>query len=313
MAYEVVCLGIVVADVITKQVDRLPEEGKLELVDQIGIYTGGCAANTAVDLSKLGVNTAIIAKMGKDGFGDFLINDIKSQQVDVSGVKMVEGINTSSSVVIVNSKGERSFLHCLGSNAYFEQQDIDFSIIEQSKILFVAGALLMPKFDGKPTAEILKKAQEKGVYTALDTAWDSKGNWLKHIGECLPYLDLFIPSREEAELISSKTDVEQMADVFLGYGTKLVVIKLGKDGCFIKSADGQKYTIATFNDVERVDTTGAGDSFVAGFLTGVLKGWDLAKCGKFANAVGTHCIMEMGATTGIKSFQETLDFLESNG
>jgi sugar/nucleoside kinase (ribokinase family) len=93
-------------------------------------------------------------------------------------------------------------------------------------------------------------------------------------------------------------------------GPKVVVIKLGKDGCFIKTKEGEKYIIPTYDRIKPVDTTGAGDSFCAGFLTALVKGKSLVDCGKFANAVGTHCIMAKGASTGIKSEAEILKFMD---
>lgn len=308
--FEVTCLGIIVADAVARTVDSLPEEGKLQLVEQLELHTGGCATNTAIDLAKIGIKASVIGKIGNDGFGNFVINELRKQEVNTTGVKVIDGLNTSSSVVIINSRGERSFLHCLGSNAQLMEEDIDFSIIKESKILFVAGSLLMPKFDGEPTARVLKRAKELGVYTALDTAWDSTGRWMNALAPCLPYLDLFIPSIEEAEMISGKKDVEEISDLFLDMGVKLAVIKLGKKGCFIKSSTGEKYTIPTYTDINPVDTNGAGDSFVAGFLTGVVQGWDLYKCGKFANAVGTHCVMQVGASSGIRSMNEILEFMK---
>ena len=308
--FDVTCLGIVVADTIAKPIDSLPDVGRLELIEQLELHTGGCAANTGIDLAKIGLKTAVVGKVGKDGFGDFIKNELEKNQVDITGLVEQEGINTSSSIVIVNRQGERPFIHCLGANAHFKEEDVNDSIIEKSKVLFIAGALLMPLLDGEPTMRMLKKAQANGIYTAMDTAWDSTGKWGETVMQCLPYLDLFIPSIEEAEMISGKSDVEQMADMFLDKGVKLAVIKLGKKGCFIKNSQGYKYEIATYSHIKATDTTGAGDSFVAGFLTGIVKGWDLWQCGKFANAVGTHCVMSVGASKGIKSLEETLEFMK---
>ncbi|MGI6113095.1 MAG: carbohydrate kinase family protein [Mahellales bacterium] len=307
---DIVCLGVLCADAIVKPVDKFPDKGKLNLVDQLELHTGGCATNAAIDLAKMGIKPAIIGKVGNDGFGNFLYNTLKKEGVDVKGLKLSKDVSTSASIVLSSSDGERTFLHCLGSNAEFQNTDIDFTIIENAKILFIAGSLLMPKFDGQQTADTLKKAQDAGVYTVLDTAWDSTGRWMSAIKPCLPYLDLFIPSIEEAEMISGKSDVNDMADVFIGLGAKLAVIKMGKRGCFIKRPDGTTYTIPTYLDVKAVDTTGAGDAFAAGFITGIYKGWDLEQCGKFANAVGTHCVMAMGASNGIKPLDEILAFIK---
>lgn len=308
--FDVTCLGILVADAIAKVVDELPERGKLRPVEQISLYTGGCAATAAINLAKIGMKSALIGKVGKDGFGEFLKNALDASGVNTAGLVVSEGINTSASVVLSASSGERSFLHCFGSNAEFTAEDVDFEIIRNSKILFVAGTNLMAKFDGVPCSQILKKAKEMGVYTAMDTAWDASGRWMEIVEPSLPYLDLFIPSYDEAKMIADKDEPEDIADVFLAKGVGLAVIKLGKDGCFIKKNDNEKYTIPTYNQIKAVDTTGAGDSFAAGFLSGLTMGWDVHKCGKFANAVGTHCVMAVGASTGMKSMKEILEFME---
>ncbi|MCX7842362.1 MAG: carbohydrate kinase family protein [Clostridia bacterium] len=307
--YDVACLGILVADAIAKTVDSIPDGGKLSFVDQISLHTGGCAANTAIDLSKIGIRTTLLGKVGSDGFGDFITGSLKKEGVNTDGLYVKEGINTSASLVLVAGSGERTFLHCVGSNAELTYEDVNFDIIAKSKILFVGGTNLMPKFDGEPCSRVLKRAREMGVYTALDTAWDPTGRWMEIVEPCLPYLDLFIPSYDEARMIAGKDDAEEIADLFLSKGVKLCVIKLGKEGCFIKNRDGEKHKIPTYLKVKAVDTTGAGDSFVAGFLAGLIQGWDLYQCGKFANATGTHCVMAVGASTGIKSMNEILEFM----
>lgn len=309
--HEVTCLGIIVADLIAKTVDKFPKEGELELVEQMELHLGGCASNSAVDLEIIGIKTAIIGRVGDDGLGTFVINNMEQKGVNVNGISVSKTSNTSASMVLVNSKSERTFLHQLGANADFFSDNISMSIILKSKFLFIAGALLMPKFDGVPTAELLKNVSETGIITIMDTAWDSTGKWMELIKPCLPYLDYFIPSFEEAEMITNKNQPEEIADVLLNGGVNTVVIKLGSKGCFIKNRRGEKYTIDAFKGIDAVDTTGAGDSFAAGFITGLTKGWDLKLCGKFANAAGALCVMKVGATSGIKKMDEILDFINN--
>lgn len=310
--FDVTCIGILVADAIARTVDGLPESGKLQSIDKIELFTGGCATSASIDMSRLGLNVAIIGKIGNDGFGQFMSAALKDEKVNIEGLKADDSIGTSASIVTVDSNGERSFLHYFGANAEFGINDIDYSIIQNSRIVFVAGTMLLPKFDGIQCAEFLKKAKEMGKYTVLDTAWDSKGRWMNVLEPCMKYIDLFIPSIEEAAMLSGKEEPEEMADTFLAMGVKTAVIKLGKKGCFIKGLNGEKHLIPTYTKIKAVDTTGAGDSFVAGFLTGLTKGWNLYECGKLANAVGTHCVMAAGASTGIKSLDETLRFMEIN-
>jgi sugar/nucleoside kinase (ribokinase family) len=309
MKYDVICVGILVADAMAKPVTKIPEKGQLELVERISLFPGGCAVNAAIDLSKIGLRTALAGKIGNDGFGKFIISELKTHNVNTDAVVVDENADTSASLVISNADGERSFIHSLGANAMFRETDIHYDVVENSEIVFVAGTLLMPQFDGKDCAEFLKKCKAMEKLTALDTAWDSTGRWMKTLAPAMPYIDCFLPSYEEAVKLSGKTLLEDIADVFLAMGPKIVVIKNGNKGCFIKTKLGDKYSIPTFERIKPFDANGAGDSFCAGFLTGLARKWSLNECGRFANAVGTHCIMEAGASTGIKSEAEIKRFI----
>jgi sugar/nucleoside kinase (ribokinase family) len=309
--FDVTCIGILVADVLARTVDKLPDKGKLDAIGKIELFTGGCAVNAAIAMSRLGTKVALVGKIGNDGFGNFIANSLQKENVDINGLVVDNSINTSASIVTVDSTGERTFLHSIGANGQFISDDINMDIIRNSKIVFVAGTMLMPKFDGEQCAGFLQTAKKMGCVTALDTAWDSTGRWMEILEPCLEHIDLFMPSLEEAIMLSGEDDPEKIANVFLSNGVKNVVIKMGKKGCFIKSPQ-ERHLIPTYTKYQAVDTTGAGDSFAAGFLTGFSKGWNLYQCGVLGNAVGTHCVMSAGASTGIRSFEETIDFINKN-
>ncbi len=306
---EVLCLGILVADVVGKPIDKMPGKGKLALVDTMELHTGGCASNTGYALSKLGISTGLMGKVGNDGFGDFIINYMKDAGLDMRGVKRSEKTNTSATMVMVSSDGERTFFHYLGANAELCYEDIDFDIIKETKILQISGTFLMPNFDGEPTAKVLKKAREWGIITSLDTAWDSKGNWMKLIEPCLEHIDIFLPSFEEAKMITGKTTPPEVAEFLLSYGIGTVVLKMGEDGSYVRTRDREEY-IPIFK-VNTVDATGAGDAFVAGFLAGISKGMDHFESARLGNAVGACCVTAIGASAGIKSMEETIKFMNS--
>lgn len=305
---DVTCLGILVADLVGKPVDVFPARGQLSLVDQLELHSGGCAANTGVALQKIGVDTGIIGKVGNDGLGDFMVGAIERNGIDPTGIVRDPSVGTSGTMVMVHSDGERSFIHYLGANATLVEEDVDFGLLEGTRILHVAGSFLMPGLDGEPTARILKKAQEMGITTSLDTAWDSKGRWMSLLKPCLPHMDYAVPSIEEARQVTGKQDPADVAKVLMDYGVKIVALKMGSEGCYIRSSDTE-LRIPIF-EVEAIDALGAGDCFAAGFLTGVIHGWDLEKTGRFANAVGALCVMALGATTGVRSLEETLAFME---
>ncbi|SFM27884.1 carbohydrate kinase family protein [Pelosinus propionicus] len=306
---KIVCLGILVADLIAKPVNQFPAKGKLTNVDAMELHTGGCATNSAIDLAKLGEDVGVIGLIGSDHLGSFILNRLKAENVDITGVKQTVQSGTSTSMVFSDPDGERSFLYYPGTNGIFAEGDIDFSVIERCEILFIAGSLLMPTLDGEPTARLLKRTQQLGKYTILDTAWDPTGKWMSAISPCLPYLNLFIPSIEEAQMLSGKDNVEDMAKVFLTAGAQNVVIKCGSKGCYVENSTEKHYQPAY--KVNAIDANGAGDSFVAGFIAGLANKWELKRCAKFANAVGAHCVTALGASSGIKSKEEIILFIEN--
>lgn len=312
--YDVACIGIFVADCIAKTVDKLPEPGKLGLIDSLNLYTGGCAMNAAVDMKKLGADVALLGMVGNDGFGSFLTGELKKLGFTTDGIKVSDTDATSASVVLVDPSGERTFLHCLGSNGKFTDTDVNFDVIADSKVVFVAGTMLMPDFDGEPCARVLKKCKEMGKITVLDSAWDDTGRWMDVLRPCMPYIDYFIPSIDEARMFANGLEkVEDIADYFFDLGVQHVAIKVGKDGCYVReSKEAKGVTLPTYLGIKPADTTGAGDSFCSGFLYGLTHGMDMVESARFANAVATHCVMAVGASTGIRPYAEIKKFMDEN-
>ena len=308
MTYDICCAGHMCTDVLVRPVDNLPDKGKLMLVDSVCLRTGGCAMNTAIDLSKLEAKTAMAGKVGGDSFGAFMKSALSENGVDVSGLKTGLGTDTSVSVVAISSDGERSILHSLGANRTLCFEDIDLSIVEKSRYLFVGGAFLLPAFDGAGMAKLFKFAGEKGVVTAMDTAWDATGQWLETLSPALVFLDWFLPSIEEAEQMTGTGDERRQAEFFLDSGVKNVAIKMGRDGCYVRPGD-KKGVYYDALAVEVLDTSGAGDAWCAGFLAALARGMDIGYAAMMGNATGALCVTEIGTTSGVRSFEETAAFL----
>jgi len=128
----------------------------------------------------------------------------------------------------------------------------------------------------------------------------------------MPYLDIFMPSTNEARYITGKDDPVEMAEVLLEHGVGLAMIKLGEKGAYVKEKNSEGFFIPAYKG-KVVDTTGAGDSFVAGFLSRYIKGQSVYDCTVFAIAVATHCISEVGATTGIPDEKTIIEYITRRG
>ena len=309
-AKPIVCLGILVADIVARPLNALPERGRLVLVDEMGIHTGGCATNAASALARLGLPVEVIGKVGSDLAGDFVVEAMQERGIGTRGVRRDPQIGTSLTIVLVDPDGERRFVHYLGANAHLTLEDLDLRIIEGASILHIGGALVLPGIDGEPTAELLRKARAAGVVTFLDIVWDDTGRWLDVLAPCLPWVDYFIPSLPEAQAMTGLEDPLAIAHNLLARGPSVVGLKLGAQGCLVITQAGEIICSPAFQ-VEVVDATGAGDAFAAGFIAGVWQGWPLEKTAQFANAVGALCVTGLGAASGVRSLSETLKFMET--
>lgn len=303
---DIACLGLLVADTVGGTIDALPDRGGLTLIDRIELHTGGCAANTAGSLAKIGVSTAILGKVGVDSYGDFMIRALGEAGVDTRGIHRDATVATASTIVTVHSDAERSFLHVIGANATLTAGDVDWDVVEDgTKIFHLGGLQLMTAMEGDGARDVLQKAKEKGLLTTLDTVMNPRSRGWEGIAPALPYLDWALPSIEEAKALTGEEKALRQARIFQKAGAKNVAIKMGANGCLIVPCDAEPFHVAPLL-VDAVDSLGAGDAWIGGFLTGLLNGWPLLKTAKFANAVGACCVQSYGATAGVRTLEETI-------
>ena len=302
---DVLSLGIYVVDVLGRPIDEFPEKGKLVLFDELEIHTGGCANNTAIALTRLGLSAGAMGKVGTDAFGDLILQKLMDNGVDTGGMQQDPGSSTSFTFVAVASDGERTFYHYIGANGELCEADLEWEVIKSAKILHIAGALVMPRFDGAPMANVLQKAKTLGITTSLDTAYDATGRWMETLEPCLPYVDMFMPSIVEAQHLTGLSDAREIAQFLRrNYGIHTIAIKMGEDGSYVSTPEREHF--ASAYPVTAVDATGAGDAYVAGFLAGTLMGWDLKATAELASATGAACVTAIGTTAGIQNLEETL-------
>jgi len=307
--FDVMCLGIFVADALAKPIKRIPDWRQLELIDQLELHTGGCASNTGIGLARLGFRVGGMGKVGSDGFGDFVLKNLSSENIDVRGMKRDASAGTSFTFVMIAPDGERAFFHYIGANGALTIDDVDFDLVKQSRVLHIGGTFILPGIDGEPTAEILKQARAMGVATCLDTVYNGEIDAFGTLKNAFPHMDYFLPSIDEARLMTSQTEPHDVAAFLRDQGVGTVGLKMGAEGSYVLSADFEKHIPAFKTNV--IDTSGAGDSWIAGFLAGVTKGMDLEQCARLGSAMGALCCQAIGTTAGLRSWDETVAFMNS--
>lgn len=308
---SILCVGEMVADIMVRPVPADVRQQDSTIVEEISIVNGGDALNTAVGLGKLGYDVTFIGKAGKDAFGRMIVDIAKKSGVDVSRVKFSQVYDNSKVVALISADGQRNFLHCSGSNKEFSVEDIEEEALWDKQILHIGGTFHLPKFDGeKGAAIVLRKAQALGVKTCMDVAFDHSGLWLETIGCCLPHLDFFMPSIGEAREMLHISDEKEAALKFKKMGVKNVVIKMGEAGVYCNPQEGRAFYCEPYH-VQTVDTTGAGDGFVGGFLGALDSGKCLEDCILEGTANAAFVVQKVGATAGVPDRTELESFIRN--
>jgi sugar/nucleoside kinase (ribokinase family) len=304
---EVLCAGIVVADHVSSPIPHLPVAGELVLADQLLLTIGGCAANVAVDLVKLGVPAAVVGRVGDDVFGRVVADMLRERRVDVSALSVTPGADTSQTM-IVNVQGEdRRFIHTFGANSAFRPSDIPAERLSHCRVLYLGGFLLMPEVRPEELAAVFATARRAGARTVLDVVTPGPGNYLARLESLLPQVDVFLPNDHEGWLITGQKDPLRQAELFHTMGARTAIVTLGERGSVVIGEDGRLR--ADCFRVPFIDGSGGGDAFAAGYILGLLQGLDGAGCLRTASAVGASCVRAVGTTTGVFTRAELEAFL----
>lgn len=306
---DVICAGILVADIFSQPLDSLPEAGELKTTERFLLSAGGCAANTAAALRRLGQSVVVVGKVGRDPFGDFVVAELRRQGIGTSHIKQSSDMHTSETFIL-NVRGEdRRYLHYIGANANFSLDDIDFAVLNRARILYVGGYLAMPAFSANDLIDLFAEAKRRNLTTVLDVVVPADAEATKEQFEAvLEHADFFLPNEDEARWITGLEDSGRQAEALAKLApTCTSVVTRGPRGAIL-SRPGEVIDIGGY-PMEAVDGSGAGDAFASGLITGLLQGWPLQDTLEFASAVGASCTRAVGCIDGVFTFDEALSFL----
>lgn len=295
--FDILCAGLVVADFVGAPIAAIPDSGRLIKTPRIDMAIGGCAANTAIDLSKLDARVGIVGLVGADAMGRFSREALEREQVRCDYLGVSETTQTSATL-IVNVQGEdRRFIHAVGANAEFTGETLTADVLQQCRVLCVGGFALNPKLSGANVRQAFQSARKLGVTTALDVVIGDPAPAWDMLKEVLPETDLFLPNQDEGRLILGVDDPYEQARRFHAAGARSVIITRGGEGSIF--FNGREMYEAAAYPVEQVDATGGGDAFVAGFLYGLLQQATPVECLAYGAAMGASCVRAAGATTSV--------------
>ncbi len=307
---DVLCAGIIVADHVCTPIDHVPAAGELVLADKLLLTLGGCAANAAVDLAKMGARVAVLGRVGGDRFGRIVTDMLRDEGVDVSGVRVSPEADTSQTLIVNVAGEDRRFIHTFGANAAFSAADIPSDLVRRCRVLYVGGYLLMPELRQEELVPLFQTARAAGARTVLDVAIPRPGDYLPRLERLLPHVDVFLPNQDEAALITGERDAVRQAEQFHRMGAGAAVITLGTEGAVLVSADA-RLRAGVFS-VPYVDGSGGGDAFDAGYIYGLLHGLGVEDCLRVASALGASCVRAVGTTPGVFTEPECQAFLREH-
>ncbi len=309
MSAEIVFVGMSLIDVIVQGFDKIPVSASGYRAESCSVNVGGESVNGVLAAAKLGAKTAILCHLGKDAEGDMVVAALEKHGVDTSLVVRDEH-PTPVTTMLVESDGSRKSITNLAHKHNFHPET-HLDALAGAKAI-VLGSLFRAPFDEPEIVKaVVEYAHKNNILVFADTKIPNFAKIkLEDIKDSLPLIDYITPNEDEGKFFTGEDDPEKMADAFLEYGVKNVIVKLGGKGCLFKNSERMIRLDAY--DINAVDTTGAGDNFLAAFASEILRGENVKDALAFANACGAICSTAVGASTALKDREQVLDFAKTH-
>ena len=308
--FDLVCIGMALVDSIIKGFDPNPVSASGYRAESGSLNVGGEAVNEAMAAAKLGLNTAILCSLGEDDAGDMIVGALRRCGVDTGLIFRSGQCQTPVTTMFVREDGTRKSI-TNGAHRFNFHPERDPARFTDAEALILGSLFRAPFDDPEIIHSVLTSANASGQIVFADTKLPNF-NFLKleDLEDSLPLIDYITPNEDEAQYYTGKETPEEMADVFLKWGVQNVIIKLGGKGCYFKNAETAILLPAL--EIRAVDATGAGDNFIAGFASEILRGASHVDALRFANACGAICTTAVGAGTALRSRDQVLQFLREH-
>lgn len=306
-SFDIVFIGSAILDSIIKGFDPTPVTSAGYRAESGTLNAGGEAVNGSIAASKLGMKTAILCSLGNDGAGGIIEAELLKHGVDTSRIARSDERPTPVTTIFVAEDGERKSITNNAHKNNFHPERYESSFTDAGAI--VIGSLFRAPFnDAQVVNDVVRAAAANGVLVFADTKLPNFAVLsLDDLADSLQYVDYITPNEAEARYFTGEEDPEKMADVFLSKGVRNVIIKLGGRGCFFKNSEESMYLPAF--SIDTVDATGAGDNFLAGFASEIIRGSSVRDALTFACACGAICSTEVGSGTALRDRQQVLEFM----
>lgn len=307
-AKRVLVAGEINVDLICQGYHAFPTPGREVLVDDFKMVLGSASAICAMGLARLGTPVTFFGKVGDDPTGHFCLDAMRARNIDLSRVVADPNVTTGVTVAIT-SPVDRALVSYLGSIAALRAEDVPRELFKSANHLHVSSYYLQEGL--RPgVAGLFREARAAGLTTSLDPGFDPSETWGPELSETLAHVDVFFPNEVELAALTRIENPEQ-AVRRLQKGNTRVIAKLGSRGA-MAIGDGGEFVRVPAPPVSVTDTTGAGDSFDAGFLHAWLGGAPLADCLRLGAACGALSTRGLGGTAKQPDLEEARAFMAAN-
>lgn len=302
----VLCFGAHVLDVLARPVGEIPEGQGGALLEEIRLAPAGSAGGTAVTLAKLGARVLSLGAVGDDSLADSLIALLRERGVDTTHLVRRSGVQTSASVLPIRANGDRPALHVIGANAAWTADDVPWDAVADASHVH-AGA---PEIAGPElSAQVLEHARAAGASTSCDLLADGNPDVLEWVAPALAHLDHLLINEEQACGLTGADDAAGACAALRERGPAVVAATCGGDGAVIVSEAGTERVPAF--DVDVVDTSGCGDAFSAGFVSGLARGDGLRDAAILGCACAALVAQGLGSDAGEFDLESASAFAET--
>ncbi len=275
--FDVICAGQAVLDCITRNREAAPYKPNVYRAQSIRLSPGGDAVNESRALAAMGFRVAAVCGLGRDPAGDIVLKALESSGVDTGRVQRM-ACDTPIANLQVAEDGSRVSINSRAT--LLEGFGIDPASLRGARIVSLASLFRPPLDDFDRIRTLIRTAKADGAVVCADTKLPLYGaRSLDALGDALSLIDCIFPNEKEAAYYSGRDALPDMAEAIADMGIRTVVIKAGPAGCYVR-ADGRGFALPAVPLENVIDTTGAGDSFVAGFIRGLLMGWDAERCAR---------------------------------
>lgn len=292
---QIIIIGAAIIDVLVHPAGPDVFTAGSSPADEIRLSMGGDALNEATVLAELGKKVRLETILGADRAGDFIRSHCREKGIDLAEECVREEISTGVNVVLVDRTGARHFLTNPKSTLRaLTVSDVHMPFPDSAEIVCSASIFVSPKIGPGELEQIFSAAKRQGKIVCADMTKRKRNETVADLACALRYVDYLFPNDEEAMLLTGKSGVEEAARELKKAGVGTVVVKCGSRGCYMLDERGGIW-IPAVSGVKCIDTTGAGDSFAAGFLCALLEGKTLEECAAFANECGAKAVAVVGA------------------